>query len=56
MVGNAMMDDDHDLNGMIDYAWTHAVISDEGYHSLKCWCNSKTGNRSLCNIGLDGMY
>jgi len=56
MVGNAVMDDDDHLNGMIEYAWSHAVISDEGYHSLKKWCNSKTGNQSLCNTGLDEMY
>jgi serine carboxypeptidase-like clade 2 len=51
MVGNAVMDDDHDLNGMIDYAWSHAVISDEDYHSLKGSCNSKTNNESssLCD-------
>eukprot|EP00253_Pinus_taeda_P005727 PITA_05727 len=56
MVGNAVIDNDHDTNGMVDYAWTHAVISDEEYHSLKNSCNSKTGNQTLCDNGLFAAY
>eukprot|EP01018_Ginkgo_biloba_P011480 Gb_23884 [translate_table: standard] len=53
MVGNAVLDDDTDQNGMVDYAWSHAVISDQDYHSLKHDCNFKTDNQSsLCNIAL----
>ncbi|XP_070055923.1 serine carboxypeptidase-like 34 [Nicotiana tomentosiformis] len=39
MVGNALMDDETDQKGMIDYAWDHAVISDHLYHSIKRVCN-----------------
>lgn len=48
------MDDDHDLNGMIDYAWSHAVISDEDYHSFKDSCDSKSNNESspLCDSAI----
>lgn len=56
MVGNAVIDNDHDTNGMVDYAWSHAVISDEYYHSLKNSCNSKTGNQTLCDNGLSAAY
>ncbi|XP_078439965.1 serine carboxypeptidase-like 34 [Wolffia australiana] len=46
MVGNALLDDDTDQKGMIDYAWHHAVISDELYDEIKKTCRSgedKTG-------------
>ncbi|CAL9146537.1 unnamed protein product, partial [Musa hybrid cultivar] len=39
MIGNALMDDDTDQTGMIDYAWDHAVISDRVYHDVKSNCN-----------------
>eukprot|EP00253_Pinus_taeda_P017622 PITA_17622 len=41
---------------MVDYAWSHAVISDEAYHSLKNSCNSKTGNETLCDNGFSAAY
>ncbi|CAO2198950.1 unnamed protein product [Urochloa humidicola] len=28
MIGNALLDDETDQTGMIDYAWDHAIISD----------------------------
>ncbi|KAL2509768.1 Serine carboxypeptidase-like 34 [Forsythia ovata] len=31
MIGNALLDDEMDQTGMIDYAWDHAVISDHLY-------------------------
>ncbi|XP_008796482.1 serine carboxypeptidase-like 34 isoform X1 [Phoenix dactylifera] len=39
MIGNALLDDDTDQTGMIDYAWDHAVISDQVYHDVKMSCN-----------------
>ncbi|XP_049364516.1 serine carboxypeptidase-like 34 [Solanum verrucosum] len=39
MIGNALMDDETDQKGMIDYAWDHAVISDHLYDSIKRVCN-----------------
>ncbi|XP_031272346.1 serine carboxypeptidase-like 34 [Pistacia vera] len=38
-VGNALLDDETDQTGMIDYAWDHAVISDRLYHNIKSHCN-----------------
>lgn len=38
-IGNALMDDETDQTGMIDYAWDHAVISDGLYHDIKATCN-----------------
>ncbi|OAY37456.1 serine carboxypeptidase-like 34 isoform X3 [Manihot esculenta] len=39
MIGNALLDDETDQEGMIDYAWDHAVISDRVYHNVKSKCN-----------------
>ncbi|XP_015063780.1 serine carboxypeptidase-like 34 [Solanum pennellii] len=39
MIGNALIDDETDQKGMIDYAWDHAVISDHLYDSIKRVCN-----------------
>ncbi|KAM3343018.1 serine carboxypeptidase-like 34 [Capsicum galapagoense] len=44
MIGNALMDDETDQKGMIDYAWDHAVISDHLYHSIKRVCNFSLKN------------
>jgi serine carboxypeptidase-like clade II len=56
-IGNAWMDDETDTNGMIDYAWDHAVISDELYHSIKIHCNFSLEETSdTCNRLLDDYY
>ncbi|GJU17886.1 serine carboxypeptidase-like protein 34 [Tanacetum coccineum] len=34
MIGNALLDDETDQTGMIDYAWDHAVISDRNINCL----------------------
>ncbi|KAH1224316.1 Serine carboxypeptidase-like 34 [Glycine max] len=39
MIGNALLDDETDQKGMIDYAWNHAVISDGVYHNITTKCN-----------------
>ncbi|KAF3322310.1 serine carboxypeptidase-like 34 [Carex littledalei] len=57
MIGNAWMDDDTDTKGMIDYAWDHAVISDELYHAIKINCNfSQVNTSDTCNKLLDDYY
>lgn len=38
-IGNALLDDETDQKGMIDYAWDHAVISDRVYNDVKQKCN-----------------
>ncbi|CAA6662708.1 unnamed protein product [Spirodela intermedia] len=34
-----MLDDETDQKGLIDYAWDHAVISDELYHKIQKTCD-----------------
>ena len=38
-IGNALLDDETDQKGMIDYAWDHAVISDGVYNNITTICN-----------------
>lgn len=48
-IGNALLDDETDREGMVDYAWDHAVISDSLHHQLKTNCFPKTPNtREAC--------
>ncbi|KAG6496146.1 hypothetical protein ZIOFF_043994 [Zingiber officinale] len=57
MIGNALLDDDTDQTGMIDYAWDHAVISDQVYHDVKSNCNfSDENSTDACNAALDAYY
>ncbi|KAF6166308.1 hypothetical protein GIB67_042381 [Kingdonia uniflora] len=35
IIGNALLDDETDQNGMVDYAWDHAVISDRVYKTSR---------------------
>ncbi|XP_073101769.1 serine carboxypeptidase-like 34 [Elaeis guineensis] len=57
MIGNAAIDDDSDQWGMIDYAWDHAVISDQLYEKVKKSCNFSDQNVSLaCNNALDEYF
>ncbi|VAH59649.1 unnamed protein product [Triticum turgidum subsp. durum] len=45
MIGNAAIDEASDERGMVDYAWDHAVISDELYDAIKQNCNGDTDAR-----------
>lgn len=44
IVGNPETDDFHDWEGIVDYAWTHAIISDQTYNLIKSICNFKLLN------------
>ncbi|XP_027909819.1 serine carboxypeptidase-like 34 isoform X1 [Vigna unguiculata] len=46
MIGNAVLDDETDQKGYVDYAWAHAVISDELYHNITTRCNFKLQNQT----------
>ena len=51
------MDDDTDQTGMADYAWDHAVFSDQVYHSIKKNCNfSDEPVTKSCNDALDQYF
>nr|XP_010907374.1 serine carboxypeptidase-like 34 [Elaeis guineensis] len=50
MIGNALLDFETDLKGMVDYAWGHAVISDEVYRNIIKSCNFSAATFSQeCN-------
>ncbi|KAH9608505.1 hypothetical protein KSS87_016488 [Heliosperma pusillum] len=57
MIGNALLDDDTDQTGMIDYAWDHAVISDKVYNDVKSKCNfSSTNQTEACKNALNEYF
>ena len=56
-IGNALMDDETDQTGMIEYAWDHAVISDRVYADVKANCNFSIENATdACNKALDEYF
>ncbi|AQK72926.1 uncharacterized protein LOC100279206 [Zea mays] len=57
MVGNALMDDETDQTGMIDYAWDHAVISDRVYGDVKARCDFGMANvTDACDAALQEYF
>ncbi|KAK9663830.1 hypothetical protein RND81_14G001200 [Saponaria officinalis] len=57
MIGNALLDDDTDQTGMVDYAWDHAVISDEVYNNIKSNCDFKSDDPSqACHSALSIFF
>ncbi|KAK7264130.1 hypothetical protein RJT34_31734 [Clitoria ternatea] len=57
MIGNALMDDETDQKGMIEYAWDHAVISDRLYHNITAICNFSIDNQTdACNAELNKYF
>ncbi|KAJ4849421.1 Serine carboxypeptidase-like 34 [Turnera subulata] len=57
MIGNALLDDETDQKGMIDYAWDHAVISDGLYREIKRKCNFSESHLSdECDNAMDKYY
>ncbi|CAB4295987.1 unnamed protein product [Prunus armeniaca] len=57
MIGNAVIDDETDQKGMIDYAWDHAVISDRLYQDIKSECDFSEKKLSrLCNKLIDEYF
>lgn len=57
MVGNALLNDETDQTGMIDYAWDHAVISDRLYADIKSKCNFSNPEPSNdCDDALNRYY
>jgi serine carboxypeptidase-like clade 2 len=46
MVGNPLTDDYYDSKGLAEYAWSHAVVSDEIYERIKKVCDFRLSNWS----------
>lgn len=58
LMGNPETSDPDDLRGMVDYAWSHAVVSDETYKIIKETCDfnsSDVYSNPDCKQGLDDM-
>uniref|UniRef100_A0A5B7BVI0 Carboxypeptidase n=1 Tax=Davidia involucrata TaxID=16924 RepID=A0A5B7BVI0_DAVIN len=57
MIGNAVLNDLTDQTGFIEYAWSHAIISDQLYHDILKDCNFKGNSQnSLCSIHVRNFF
>ncbi|KAF9624072.1 hypothetical protein IFM89_007770 [Coptis chinensis] len=56
-IGNALMDYQTDQEGMIDYAWGHALISDGTHEAIVKNCDfAKLGQTEECENALNEYY
>lgn len=56
-IGNALLDDETDQKGMIDYAYDHAVISDGLYERVNEHCDFRLEHVSKeCDGALDEYF
>lgn len=52
-----MTDDEYDNKGILEYAWSHAVIPDNLYDTAKRNCDFKSSNWSEpCNIAMNTVF
>ncbi|CAI0444001.1 unnamed protein product [Linum tenue] len=60
IIGNALMDDGTDQKGMVEYAWDHAVISDQVYDKVKHACDfadeEEFTSAAACKEALKGYF
>ncbi|KAJ1261817.1 hypothetical protein BS78_09G059600 [Paspalum vaginatum] len=57
IVGNPITNDYYDSKGLVEYAWSHAVVSDDVYARIKKNCDFKNSNWSGdCNTAMDVVY
>jgi len=56
-VGNPETDDYYDYKGLLEYAWSHAVISDQQYDKAKQVCDFKQFDWSNeCNKAMNEVF
>ncbi|WVZ96620.1 hypothetical protein U9M48_042235, partial [Paspalum notatum var. saurae] len=56
-VGNPITNDYYDSKGLAEYAWSHAVVSDDVYARIKKYCDFNISNWSDdCNAAMDIVY
>lgn len=58
-LGNPETNDAEDWKGMIDYAWSHAVVSDETHKTIRESCdfnNNNTWSNDDCSQGVDEVF
>jgi len=57
IVGNPATNHYYDSKGLAEYAWSHAIVSDEVYSRIKKHCDFKISNWSDgCNAAMDILY
>ncbi|ESQ40768.1 hypothetical protein EUTSA_v100131790mg, partial [Eutrema salsugineum] len=49
MIGNAVINEETDMAGLVDYAWSHAIVSDELHNNVhgSCRFEEQTTNKTL---------
>lgn len=56
-VGNPETENYYDYKGLLEYAWSHAVISDQEYEDAKNVCDFKKFDWSEeCNKAMNGVF
>ena len=56
-IGNAVINDETDDMGLIEFAWSHAIISDQIYHGIMKNCDFKSDNlTNLCIKYVEGFF
>jgi serine carboxypeptidase-like clade 2 len=56
-VGNPLTDDYYDSKGLAEYAWSHAIVSDQVYERIKKTCNFKNSNwTDDCNAAMNIIF
>ncbi|KAM3740608.1 hypothetical protein ACB098_08G111400 [Castanea mollissima] len=59
LLGNPEISDADDWRGLVDYAWSHAVISDETHNIIKSTCDfdaNDTWSNKDCTDGVDELF
>ncbi|KAL5759142.1 hypothetical protein ACOSQ2_017980 [Xanthoceras sorbifolium] len=56
MIGNAVINDATDSSGMVDFAWSHAIISDKLYRGIRKHCDFRQSTAtSDCSAHFKGF-
>uniref|UniRef100_A0A1J3HAH6 Carboxypeptidase n=1 Tax=Noccaea caerulescens TaxID=107243 RepID=A0A1J3HAH6_NOCCA len=59
MIGNAVINEETDMAGLVDYAWSHAIISDELHSNIHGSClfeEAQTSNKTVqCYENIKGF-
>ncbi|KAF0927519.1 hypothetical protein E2562_034010 [Oryza meyeriana var. granulata] len=57
IVGNPLTNDYYDSKGLAEYAWSHAVVSDQVYDHIKKTCNFNDSNwTDDCNTAMNIIF
>ncbi|KAF5182262.1 Serine carboxypeptidase-like [Thalictrum thalictroides] len=57
IIGNAVINDYTDQTGFVEYAWSHAIISDRLYHTILKECDFKLDNQTtICSLSMRGFF